>query len=109
MQIEQIQKNSTDEDIMRKEFKNTMKELKRKKEQDVTPAELLNQSEEEAKDTFYNIVSTIHKSKQIASDVTESCIITISKKVRTQACDQYKKLSLTSQASKVLTRNSNRD
>uniref|UniRef100_A0A8D8XEA4 Craniofacial development protein 2 n=1 Tax=Cacopsylla melanoneura TaxID=428564 RepID=A0A8D8XEA4_9HEMI len=103
---DQTDENNKGEDITIEEFVKAMSEMKSRKAPglDEVPAELLTNCGEKAKAMMYKIITNIYETGIVPSDFTKCLIIPIPKKARAQTCDQYRTLSLTSHASKILTR-----
>uniref|UniRef100_A0A8D8Z0H2 Craniofacial development protein 2 n=1 Tax=Cacopsylla melanoneura TaxID=428564 RepID=A0A8D8Z0H2_9HEMI len=94
------------EPILREEFDKALKDLKCKKAPgiDGIQAELLKECGDQTKHILYSIVQKIYDTGIMPTDFTQCIIIPIPKKARAKSCDQYRTLSLTSHASKILTR-----
>ncbi|KAI5692524.1 hypothetical protein M8J77_008381, partial [Diaphorina citri] len=103
---EEVSGENRGEYILEEEFERALKELKSRKAPgiDEIPAELLNNCGEKAKRTLYMIINKMYETGTIPSDFAKCIIIPIPKKAKAQTCEQFRTLSLTSHASKILTR-----
>ncbi|KAI5718650.1 hypothetical protein M8J77_024598 [Diaphorina citri] len=103
---EEVSRENKGESILYEEFEKALKEMKSRKAPgiDEIPAELLTNCGEEAKKNLYKTIKRMYDTGTIPADFTKCIIIPIPKKAKAQTCDQYRTLSLTSHASKILTR-----
>ena len=91
--------------ILKSEFQRAMKMLKNNKAPgvDKITAEILNNCGEKAKYIIYEMIRKMYDTGIVPTDFNKCIIIPIPKTLRAQNCDQFRTLSLTTHASKVLT------
>ena len=92
--------------ILRSEFDKALKDLSKNKSPgiDQLPAELLSSMGDTGLKRLYNLICKMYNTGEVVSDFKESIVIPIPKKSGADRCENYRTISLTSHASKILTR-----
>ena len=92
--------------ILRSEFDAAIRDLRRNKTSgiDDIPAELIKYAGEKTLTRLYKTICDIYLTGDIPSDFEKNIIIPIPKKKRAEKCEDFRTISLTTHASKILTR-----
>lgn len=103
---ESIVEDNLGDCILRSEFDAAMNDLKNNKAPgiDGLQAEMLKNAGEEAKDRLFKLICRIYETGNLPKDFKRNIILTIPKKSGADKCENYRTISLTSHASKILTR-----
>ena len=97
-------KNELGDPILRSEFETALKELKNNRASgiDNIQAEILKNPGEKALDRLFKLIGKIYKFGIIPKDFQKNKIVTLPKKTDADKCENFKPISLTSHASKIL-------
>ena len=103
---ESVDENELGDPILRSEFETALKELKNNRAPgiDNIQAEILKNSGEKARDKLFELISKIYKLGIIPKDFEKNKIVTLPKKTGADKCENFRTISLTSHASKILTK-----
>ena len=103
---ESVDENELGDPILRSEFDIALKELKNNRAPgiDNIQAEILKNSGEKALDKLFELIGKIYKLGIIPKDFQKNKIVTLPKKTGADKCENFRTISLTSHASKILTK-----
>jgi len=101
-----VDEDNIGDPILRSEFDRALKDLNSGKAVgiDEIPAELLRSIGESGLTRLFNLVKRIYETGEIPRDFEKSLIFTLPKKPKADKCENYRTISITSHALKIITR-----